>query len=545
MSHADKEFCVMKLSRSFRCACLASLLSASFYACDDSQSVNEDNPDNGEQLIQVLINEVEKGNIDALGLDASAYEDKIVGGEETRVVTIATLIQKALDIPADKLSDELARYTCNYESAADGFRPTHKGDKCAPVSCSNAVLSYLDVATGKLVYDDKFMDGKAPGCYQVKDLGKILMTEVNENAKLFTLYVDGQKMGEVDLGTLSDIITESDGKKVIKLGALVEKLQPKLDVSALLCDFSDAGGRMTSEDAKCPARACQDTLNAMIAVDSYDIVDKAGSDVAACYGQKDARALYMTTPETDKPLNIVIKLDDKELGTVDAKSLAGKIHEEEGSKYVLVSDVIEAAAQTFKIENFGLDKYACNYVGRDGYNPTDRGKCSELRSCTYAETAKLNLTTSKMSMTDAQAFGCHSVSELAQILLYTNKSGEDNPAKKSYMIKVVVDGDAANAVSVDAYDFEDKFTKVGDKDAVAASVILAAAIEAFDAAEYTCDYAASDGYLASQKSNCNPPRSCSYAETTMILLEDKKLDAEGGGCFNVSKFETIYVAKNG
>lgn len=525
-----------------------SLMSTSLYACDSSQSLTDDTKPEGTRMVELRVNEDIKGAVDAYDLDGDYYNTVTIGGTETSVISIASIIQSVLEIKDADLKSELEKYTCNYESATDGFRPTDKGDKCAPVSCSKAFYSYIDTKTGNLVYGDELGTDR-PGCYNVKNIGKILLTEVKANAKLFELYIDNAKYGSIDLSTMGDLIVEKDGKKVVKLANVFRQMQPNKTYDKYECDLADESGKKMSSDASCPVRSCNDVMEGYIEISSQNIVDETAAKKAACYEMKSAKALYMTTPETDTALNITVKLDDKEIATVDAKTLGDKIFEENGSKYVWASDVIAAVKP-----DLNLDDYKCNYLGqneKDGnisvYDPTSKSACKEIRSCKYAKSAKIDLTVKKMSMTDAEKQNCHNVSNITTILVYSQAGGSDNdqkPTPKSYIVNVQVDG-TETVKEVNVYDLEAKFVEKEGKQTIAASEIIAAAqLDGYAADKYTCDYVAADGFKASAKSDCNPPRVCSEAESIVLVVEDKKLSTDlPAECLKIKDFKTIIVKK--
>lgn len=404
-----------------------SLLCASLWACDDSQSIDQDDDKVESQEVGVKINDVLKGKLDVANLDADLYETVKINETDTRVVSIATVIRKVLGLSDGSFEDELAKYTCDYESATDGFRPSSKGDKCAPVSCKMALYSYVDLNTGNLVYGAERGEN-LPGCYNVKNLGAVLMTPINDDAKTFSLYMDGTKMGSIDLQNMGDKIVEKDGKKVVLLSDVFERLQPqKTDqIDALVCDLADASGKKMSDDAGCPARACKDVLKGYIEVSTLNVTDAAGAAIAACYEMTNAAELHMNTPKTDDSYNVRIIIDDKdsEAITVDVKTIIDYAETE-----TVTADKIIAAVNP----NLDLSAHDCNFtseLGETTYNPiTDKpSKCGELRSCTLATTAELNVTTGKLTMNDGGA-ACYNTGDLDTIRIYTKKdSGENTDA---------------------------------------------------------------------------------------------------------------------
>ncbi len=401
-----------------------SLLCTALWACDDSQSIDQDDDKVTSQNIGVKINDVLKGTIDAANLDEDLYETVKINETETRVVSIATIIRKVLGLTDAASEEELAKYTCDYESATDGFRPSSKGDKCAPVSCKMALYSYIDMNTGNLVYGPERGEG-LPGCYNVKNLGAVLMTPVNDDAKTFALYMDGTKMGSIDLQNMGDKIIEKDGKKVVLLSDVFERLQPqKLDqIEALVCDLTDAAGKKMSDDSACPARACKDVLKGYIEVSTLNVTDSAGAAIAACYEMTDAAELHMNTPKTDDSYNVRIIIDDNdsEAISIDVKTIIDYATTE-----TITADKIIAAVKP----DLDLSAHNCNFtseLGEKTYDPIkDKPtKCGELRSCALAATAELNVTTGKLTMNDGGA-ACYNTGDLDTIRIYTKKASDEN-----------------------------------------------------------------------------------------------------------------------
>ena len=527
---------------------LLSSMSAFLYACDSSQSLTDDSVTDGSHMVEVRIDEVVKGTVDAFDLDEIYYQTVTIAGAETNAISIASIIQDVLGIESGNLEKELQKYTCNYESGTDGFRPTDKGDRCAPVNCSKALYSYIDLKTGNLVYGDELGTDR-PSCYNVKNLAKILLTEVNEDAERFELYIDNVKYGSIDLSLMGDKIVDMDNRKLVKLSDVFKRLQPNREYDKYNCDLGDATGKRMSSDVDCPVRSCKDVMNGYIETTSHDIVDAEAAKVAACYEMKHARALYLTTPEAEDEFKIAVKLDDTEIAQIDVKTMSDKIFEENGSRYVWASDVIAAANPDLIVDN-----YKCNYLGqneKDGvmsvYDPTTKSACKDIRSCSYAKTAKIDVTIQKMLMTDADRQNCHNVSNITTILIYSpdKQDGDDGntTSDKSYVVNVEVEGsDVVKGINV--YDLETQFIEKEGKMTIAASEIVAAAnIEGYAPDKYTCDYAAADGFKASKKPDCNPPRSCTDAAEMALVIEEKKLTSDLAGCFNVKDFRTIIVKK--
>ena len=525
---------------------LAALAALSMFACDDSQNTIPDDPSSSdEKNIEVYQNDLLKGAFDINAVTLDQARDVVINGESVHVLPVSNLVQSVLNLSDEELDRTLAGHTCDFEGA-DGFRPSFKSN-CAGIvfSCEKIKLSYVDLETGTLVHDDAMVfdensPSTRPGCFTVKNLTKVLMTEVREGATMLKLYVDGAFMGEVDLQTLSQIIVERNGQKMVKIADLLARMQPNIQIADYTCDFLDKDGKLLSDDASCPVRSCADAAEGYIALDTLDIDDDNAASKAACYEMSSVREIHMTTPETDTPFEIEIEIDGISKGSIDVKTLSDKFFDEAGTKMIYAADVIKAVAP-----NVNLSAFLCDYNGLndDGstYSPTDKSKCQELRSCSYASTATINLTTEKMTMTDADMQSCHNVGNIFKIILTTNPNAD--PAPEPYAIKVVIDG---KDTSVNAWDLSDKIQdNDGEKTIPLIEIVKAALGDDADVSQYTCDYAnADESFVSSSKSACAEIQSCTFADMLTLSLTNEKLFSEDSSvpsCYSVKGFGTIYV----
>ena len=166
---------------------------------------------------------------------------------------------------------------------------------------------------------------------------------------------------------------------------------------------------------------------------------------------------------------------------------------------------------------------------------------SEIESITNASTATINLTTEKMTMTDADMQSCHNVGNIFKIILTTNPNAE--PAPEPYAIKVVIDG---KDTSVNAWDLSDKIQdNDGEKTIPLIEIVKAALGDDADVSQYTCDYAnADESFVSSSKSACAEIQSCTFADMLTLSLTNEKLfyeDSSVPSCYSVKGFGTIYV----
>ena len=144
----------MKNSKIFSAAAILATIFA-FNACDDSQSVEAPEPSGNlvSHPIEVNIDGTKSGQTDVAEL-----ADKVItvtaSGAESKAIKVSDIIAKANNISDADLESYLAKYKCEYESGDDGFKPSNKGERCAPVSCSLSNKSYINVDTFGVFYDD-------------------------------------------------------------------------------------------------------------------------------------------------------------------------------------------------------------------------------------------------------------------------------------------------------------------------------------------------------------------------------------------------------
>ncbi|MBQ9241956.1 MAG: hypothetical protein IJ165_01805 [Proteobacteria bacterium] len=146
---------------------MLAVLSAAISGCDD-QGI-EGAVDGTAYGVSVYLNGKDQGSVNIFEHEAK-FETVTVGEQSVRGVSVAAMIEAVTGIGAS----ELGGYLCDYE-AADGFRPSSKGDRCPMVSCAYAAESYIDVASKRLVYGEGAPMKDGPGCYGVDALTKILI----------------------------------------------------------------------------------------------------------------------------------------------------------------------------------------------------------------------------------------------------------------------------------------------------------------------------------------------------------------------------------
>lgn len=533
MSHALRKILVF-----------TSLISTLLVSCDDSQSVTQDNGIDSEKNVDILLNENIIGNINAYGLDEQYYKDVTVGGTPSHVVSIATLITQGVGIP----TQDFDQYYCNYESANDGFRPTDKGERCAAVLCSErAELSYLDTASGNLIYDDNA--NVTDGCYNIKNLGKIILTKVNQDAKYFEIYKDGERQGHVDITTIENKIITLNGKKVILLKDVLTVLMPSLvkdHLNDYLCDFVDDSNQAMSANTDCPARPCSDALNSYIDINTLDII-APNADDAACYHMNNASKLHISSDIDAQPFPIEIFIDDVSKGSLDVQTLRDKIQKDNDAEFVYASDIIHHIAP-----DADLNLYLCNYIGtnKDGsdYDPQIQkpANCGELKSCHFASDAKVYLATHQLHTTADGFPNCFNTGGLKQIKLYSSDKKTDPTPIAQHLIDIEIGDDPK--ITIDIASLADKVIEENGQSYIRANDIIAAAKNDIDLSAYQCNYLGGndDGseFDPLNKGNCKAtgPLSCTYAADGKISLENYKIsfsNQDVPSCFNVGNLVKI------
>ncbi len=160
--------------KSWYCKSIGLVWALLVLGCDEGQSVEMgDDGSVMDQVVGVWLDDHEVGRTTPQALEARIHSVSI-GGQDRAVLSIADIIQATNAVADAELDAFLAQYQCDYESGEDGFRPSSKGDRCPPVTCTEALRSYLDVTTENLIYADE-----APmttGCYQVSQLAKVILT---------------------------------------------------------------------------------------------------------------------------------------------------------------------------------------------------------------------------------------------------------------------------------------------------------------------------------------------------------------------------------
>ncbi len=300
-------------------------------ACDDSQEIEEENENNENQqgqgdgneqakyMVGVYTNETLVKDVDAAALTP---KEVTINDEKMNVVPVSDIIAKANNITNDdELDAFLAKYLCDYEGEG-GFRPSSKGDRCPPLSCSLSKMSYVSTTSERLIHDEEATELQI-GCYSVRGIHKVLLIDAesdntgnNDNtgngdntgndqetfeSRYVAVYVDGTKVGDVDLATLvAKAFKDANGHTVVHISDVIAAADSTIDLSTTFCDYASEYGtdnewRPSKKSACSEVRACSYATDAVVALsDSYLTADAAA---AGCYSVKNLDTILISTED--------------------------------------------------------------------------------------------------------------------------------------------------------------------------------------------------------------------------------------------------------
>ena len=264
------------------------ITAAACSACDDSQNVKKgDTGTESNYSISVLIDDESAGEV-----DITTMQDKVqsvtAGGQESQAIAISDIIEQSTGLKGA----DLDKYLCDYESGDDGFRPSSKGDRCPPLSCSYTTKSYLNVESNNLFYADDAP--QTNGCYNVHHVSKIILitsTESTnppieqppaESAWEIAIYVDGVEFAKVDISTL-----ETNAGGFVDISTIFKAVGVSVDLSSAKCEgVAEDGYRpSTGKNEAChELLSCEDFAKGDVSLDDkHKLVIKTAE---SCYGTK-------------------------------------------------------------------------------------------------------------------------------------------------------------------------------------------------------------------------------------------------------------------
>ena len=539
----------MKNSKIFSAAAILATIFA-FNACDDSQSVEAPEPSGNlvSHPIEVNIDGTKSGQTDVAEL-----ADKVItvtaAGAESKAIKVSDIIAKANNISDADLENYLAKYKCEYESGDDGFKPSNKGERCAPVSCSLSNKSYINVDTFGVFYDDD-----APmqdGCFSVRNISKVLMYEVNQNAVEIYIYLDNELLAKLDASTLTT--TKAGDKDAVTLETLIKSAKADIDLSKYLCDFrnSDNDKPLSEIDASCAASNCGDLASQFLILEKAAISD--GKDANACYEVENVKAVYISTiRDSYDAYEVTVILNGKEVGKVDIAKLADKATTVNSVASVTVEQILEAAGVTADLSKATCDAASLNNADpKDDYKPVTSGKgsCSTSLSCTDVKKMTVSLV-GDHKLTAGEGFAnCYSVGGFNTIEITTTGSGDqgdkDKPTYASYEIEVTLDGKSIG--KADVATLTDKVQEVEGKPVVYVSDIIAAVKSDIDLDKTWCDYLSTDGKRPGDagSGDCKEIRTCASTRQAYYALTDndknRVFDIPGPACYGTKYIKSIDI----
>ncbi|MBQ9396794.1 MAG: hypothetical protein IJU23_14935 [Proteobacteria bacterium] len=532
------------MKKSVLISCLVMAAFAGF-ACDDSQTVEKNDGDDtlGSYKISVHIDDVEKGNVDIKDME-SKIQTVTVNNEDSKALAISDIIQKVNGVSDADLDAYLAKYKCEYESGDDGFRPSSKGEKCAMLSCSYTKQSYVNVESHGVFYADDAPQKN--GCYRVKNVSKVLMYEIDEEAVEIWIYRDDEVLAKVDASKLET--TTVGGKKAVTLENLIKGADSEIDLTKYLCDFrTDDSDKLISVDKSCAPTNCADMTDSVIILENRKMDDNKAEN--ACYEVDHVKAVYVSTIRDHyDPYNVEIVVNGEKFATVDLSTLVDKAVTANSVASVSVADVFAAAGVDIDLAKAQCE--AASLGGEKDYRPSNKDTCSTLLSCDELAKATIALV-DPHKLTANQPQNCYNVTAVNTIEITTSNAPQKPELEiESYVIDVVLDGEAL--ASVDLKDMKDAVKTVDDKNVVYFNDIIEAAAtkanKTVNLADTYCDYIGSDGWKPADagSGDCKVIRSCSYSSAAYIDVADTEKHKlfttdDGPTCYGVKNIKTVKV----
>ena len=188
-------------------------------------------------------------------------------------------------------------------------------------------MSYVNLTSERLVHDDAATELQV-GCYSVKGVSKVILLDPddsssgngNENggegdnnevieSRYVAVYVDGTKIGDVDLSTLLSLSSkDKDGHTVVHVSDVIHAADATIDLSTTFCDYASNYGdeekewRPGSKSSCATVRSCSFTTEAFVALaDSYMTADPNAG--AGCYNVRDLDTILISTTDPNSSNN--------------------------------------------------------------------------------------------------------------------------------------------------------------------------------------------------------------------------------------------------
>lgn len=388
--------------------------------------------------IGIFVNETEVASMESKHFEPSDYKNVEIGEAMVSVLPISTIIRKSKpEIKTDQEFDVfLQQYNCDYESSKDGFRPSIKGDRCAPVSCEltkTALYNPLDQSLGYAPISPMY----EVGCYNIRDLGKILMFKKLTASYGIEVVIDDDAMIPVDLSDLSKHIKHvdakgeklPDGKGIIYLDKILQKANAEIDLSLYNCDFESSDGYRPSKSPNCKTvRSCEFAKTAYVYVNAPHDMVMTDADAPACYSTKGLKKIVVSKIGEDfgyesHPLDVIVDASLK--ASVETNNFDKTDYEivtvgDDKLTAIAISKIIRKAHPEITTDvdfDAFLADYSCDYEGYDGFKASQ--KCPVV-DCSLATKSYFSLTQNKLvydASTPMASKNCYGIGNPKSIIM--------------------------------------------------------------------------------------------------------------------------------
>lgn len=351
------------------------------------------------------------GEVVGSEIDIDQLPKTTVDGKQA--VKISDIFAKA-NIDAD-----LANYNCDMRTD-ESEKTLADAGICDAVACDGLKDQYIFLDSRALSTSDT-----TAACGAVDHLKAIYVTENRTSYDPYeiTITLDG-KTYTVDIASLADKAVTLNAVASVKLSDILAAANIDLgDSSQYLCDYVATDGFRPGKKETCKqVLTCDRLENTYVSlVDAHKMTMQDAP--ANCYNVTGLGTIEITPVSGDQPTdpkpqnpqyetwNIEITVDGQSKATVDIASLADKAIDKNGTAVVTVADVLEAAGISED-----LAALYCDYIGADGFKPSNKEKCKEIRSC--KDSSDIALESHKLSIDGAP--GCYGVGDIATIAIATS-----------------------------------------------------------------------------------------------------------------------------
>ena len=349
------------------------------------------------------------GEVVGREIDIDQLTKTTIDGKDA--VKISDIFAKA------EISVDLSNYQCDMRTD-DNEKTLNDAGICSAVSCDGLKDQYVFLDSRAISSSDT-----TAACGNIDHLKAIYVTEQRDSYDSWqiTINLDG-KAYTVDIATLTDKIVTYNAVASVKLSDVLEAAGIALgDASKYLCDYTSSDGWKPSKKDTCKdVLTCDRLDNTYIAlVDTHKMTMENAP--ANCYNVTGLATIDITAaPEGTDPgqqdpqyesWNIEITVDGEAKATVDLASLVDKAVDKNGTAVVTVADVLAAAGISEDLATL-----YCDYIAADGWKPSKKDRCKEIRTCN--DISDIALESHKLNIDGAES--CYNVSDLAKIVITTS-----------------------------------------------------------------------------------------------------------------------------